>query len=178
MPKHFPQRVLACCILAALAGCHSSPSTDTTEVEERDPGVPAPPEGVKVVVGQDKQVRVLSPTVEFDTGIMNISGYVRRRPGTRGVLTGRIDIDVLDADGASLDWIPALLVPGSIPTEGKGESGYVIHYGWIPPTGSTIKVRFVDTKTALLEDTGDYDTVGGSYGSHNGGGAGGTHRMR
>jgi uncharacterized membrane protein YgcG len=168
MPKHFYRKVVACCMIAALYGCRSS---DTTE--DRDPSVPPPPEGVQVQVLQDKQVRLLTPEVKFDDGVMTVIGYVRRRPGVRTVLSGRIDIDVLDTEGNVLDWIPALLYPNPVPTEGRGEAGYVIHYGWIPPAGSIVKVRFVDSKTAIIEDTSDSETIGGSYGSHSGGGRSG-----
>jgi hypothetical protein len=172
MPKHFNRKVVACCLMALVYGCRSS---DTGE--EQDPSVPPPPEGVTVQVLQDKQVRLLTPEVKFDDGVMTVTGYVRRRPGVRSIISGRIDIDVLDTDGNTLDWIPALLYPNPVPTEGRGESGYIIHYGWIPPAGSVVRVRFADSKTAIIEDTTHSETVGGSYGSHSGsrpsGGAGG-----
>jgi len=163
MPKHFYRKVLACCMVAALYGCRSS---DTTE--DRDPSVPPPPEGVQVQVIQDKLVRLLTPEIKIDDGVLNVTGYVRRRPGVRSVLTGRIDIEVVDAQGTLLDWIPAVLYPNPIPTEGRGESGYVIHYGWVPPAGSIVKVHFVDSKTAIIEDSSDSEAIGGSYGSHSG----------
>jgi hypothetical protein len=170
MMKQFYRRASACCLALLLTACSS-----TNNDPDRDPSVPPPPEGVKVEIIQDKQIHVLAPIVEFDSGVMNITGYVRRKPGVRGVITGRVDIQVVDPDGTELDWIPALVVPSSIPTEGRGEAGYVIHYGWIPPAGSIIKVSFVDSKTAALEDSADGDTVGGTYGSHTGGGGSAGH---
>jgi hypothetical protein len=187
MMKQLYRRASACCLAILLTACSSSSNNDP----DRDPSVPPPPEGVKVQVIQDnKQVHVLTPTVDFSSGVMTITGFARRKPGVREVITGRIDIDVVDAEGADIDWIPAALVPASTPAEGKaeagyiirygsipaeGEAGYTIHYGWIPPAGSVIKIRFVDSKTASLEDSADGDTVGGTYGTHTGGGGGGGH---
>lgn len=174
MRKHFITHAVAFSLLAALTACRSDNNDP-----DRDPSVPPPPEGIKVQMIQDKQVRLLTPAVDFGGGVMNITGLVRRRPGVHGVIAGRVDIDVVDSDNNNLDWIPALLYPSPMPSEGKGESGYTIHYGWIPPVGSIIRVRFVDTQTAAKEDLGDADAAGGTYGSRSGALPGGhsAHRV-
>jgi hypothetical protein len=108
------------------------------------------------------RVEVPPPDVSVDSGVMTIAGTVQSRPGASGDLSGRVDISVLASNGNELQWLPALLTPDPIPAGGK--SRYVIHYGWVPPSGSTIRVQWVDSATAKKEDAEGSDYASGGYG--------------
>jgi hypothetical protein len=141
---------------------------------------PATSSGLRVEGVSNDFVEVARPTVEIDDDVMTIRGNVHRRGGGPQAISGRVDIDILGSDGQQLAWLPAVLAPNPLPSDGTGEAGYIIHYGWIPPAGSTVRVHFVDTKTAAVEDADDieYSTGGGHGGGavHAGGhGGGGGH---
>jgi hypothetical protein len=97
-------------------------------------------------------VELSHPTVWIEGDSISISGSVKRRPGVTGTIDGRVDITILGPGGGSLVWVPALLTPNPIPYEGLGESQYIVHYGYIPPAGSTVVAHFVDADTAKEED--------------------------
>ena len=161
-------RLFICGALVVLGGCdsQSSPPSDA----------PPPPETVRVEAVSDKQVEVTPPTVTIADGVMDVSGYVRRLATARREIRGRVDIDVTDPDGEVLAWIPALLTPEKLPAQAGGEAGYVVHYGWVPPAGSIVKVRFVDKATAVIEDSegAEYEgATGGHAATPHGGGRNG-----
>jgi hypothetical protein len=167
MAKNFPHlaTVTLGCLLAA--GCHGSGSKDTLD----EPATSA--SGLHAEGQSSDLVDVGRPLVEVSDGVLNVSGHVRRKAGTTATIAGRVNIDVIGPDGAMLVWLPAVLAPNPLPTEGGGEAGYEIHYGWVPPAGSTVRVHFVDAKTAALEDADETEYSGG--GAHGGAAGGGTH---
>lgn len=108
------------------------------------------------------QVQVPAPNVQIDHGVMTVTGNVQRKPGVTAPISGRVDITVTDNDGNSLLFLPALLTPDPIPTEGRGESQYTTHYGWVPPAGSIVRAHFVDAETAQREDVNGIEYEGTS----------------
>jgi hypothetical protein len=150
--------VQVCLIVPLLAaGCQDSTAPAGKEG--------AAPSGMRVEGVSTDKLEVPPPNVSIDgDGVMTVQGNVRRRAGVTETISGRVDIDVIGPDGKPLEWIPALLTPDPMPTEGKGESGYIIHYGWIPPSGSTVRVHWVDSKTAAREDADETEYSSGGYG--------------
>ena len=155
--------------LGLVAGCHESRPAGS--IDE-----PAATSGLKAEGVSTDFVEVGRPRVEIDDGVLNVSGHVRRKLlAASSKIEGRVDVDIIGPDGAMLTWLPAVLAPNPLPTEGSGEAGYELHYGWLPPAGSTVRVHFVDQKTAALEDAGDTEyTSGSAHGGHAGGGGGHT----
>jgi len=133
--------------LALLSGCASTQPT---------PGkLEGLPKDVRVVVEPSSQVDLQPPGVLVSDGVMYIQGTARRKAGVTADISGRMSIDFVDRDGKEIDQLDAMLAPDPMPSEGKGESGYGVNYGWIPPEGTTIHFTFLDAKAAALDDLGD-----------------------
>jgi uncharacterized membrane protein YgcG len=163
-----PFRTASPVILAALvlAGCH------------------APRSDMNVAAVADSSVVVDPPLVKIDhsDGIATtvISGTVHRQPNVGGVLTGRIDIDFVDPDGERIDTIKCDFVPSKVPVDPNTAAAYMTRDGELFPTGTTVRVRYVDSTSALREDVDGMDYTGGPWSgkgggahSHGGGGHGG-----
>lgn len=124
------------------------------------------------------QLDVPAPTVRIDHGVMTVTGNVQRRAGVTDPISGRVDIMVTGPDGNQLLFLPALLTPDPVPTTGRGESQYTVHYGWVPPAGSIVRAHFVDAETAQREDvngvqyegTSGLRSTAGAPGNSTGGG--------
>jgi hypothetical protein len=116
-------------------------------------------------------VQVGHPKVQIDDDVMTITGNVRRAAGRSEDVSGRVDIEVLGSKGEQLAWLTAVVSPNPLPTDGS-DAGYEIHYGWTPPGGATVRVHFVDTKTAMQEDAGGGGHYTGATGGSHGGGGG------
>ncbi len=131
-------------VALALGGCAGS-----SEVPNGQP----PPQGLAVQAQDTDSLEVQLPNVVFAGGVMTVRGRVHRKAAAIGEISGRMDIDLIGPDGKLSQTLTALLTPDPVPSEANGESGYVVYYGWIPPSGSTVKARFVDWTTAKTEDT-------------------------
>jgi len=163
---HQPKTKFAAITLVAalMGGCASSESNSGS-----------PPEGVSAAATDSDLLDFGAPQVLVEKGVMTVEGTVTRKPGDHDVIAGRIDIDVYAANGENLAWLTALLTPDPVPDDQKSESTYVVRYGFVPPPGSTVQVRFVDKATATQEDVDDREYAGGGYGGKVGGGGGGGH---
>jgi hypothetical protein len=109
-------------------------------------------------------VHLDQPSVTIDDGNVVISGAVRRKPGIRWLLVGRVDIEFVASNGYVLDELPALITPGTVSMDPNVPSLYSTSYGYIPPAGSSVRVHYVDSDTAAREDIEGYDfgSVGGA----------------
>jgi hypothetical protein len=126
----------------------------------------------------DPRVTLDPAVVVLERGSLNISGNVHRKPTWIGDLSGRVDVAFIGPDGQLLDGLPILVVPRQITTDKT--ASYHSSYGYIPPRGSTLRIRFVDAATMAQEDLGGgvfdagVDAGGGAMGPT--GGTGGNGR--
>jgi hypothetical protein len=125
-----------------------------------------PPEGISVEATDNDLMDFSAPQVKISGGVMTISGTVTRKPGVHDAINGRVDIDVIAANGEELAWLPALLTPTPVPDDEKGESTYIVNYGMVPPAGTTVQVHFVDQATATQEDINNSELGGYGGGGH------------
>lgn len=151
---------LSMAVAAAMTGCRSAPSD-------------AP-----VAVVADYAVVVDTPVVRIDHGVTSITGTLHRQPGNTDEITGRLDIEFIASDGDVLDGLPCRFVPRKLPTDPGATASYSINYGWVPPAGTTVRVKFVDSATAEREDAengGPGSANSAASGATGGHGTGGAH---
>jgi hypothetical protein len=141
------------------AGCHHTPKP--AEHFEAN-GI----QGSVAVVPNDL-VELDLPVVKVEKGTTYISGVVHRKTTGSEAIQGRVDIEFLGPGGEYLDGLPALLTPRAVPADANTPATYSTSYGYVPPTGSTVRVHFIDRDTQIQED------LEGNDFSYSGGGAGG-----
>jgi hypothetical protein len=152
-------KIAGIAVLAAMlgAGCSSSGSKNSP-----------PPEGLLADSTDNDLLDIGPPQMRIEKGVLIITGTVTRKPGVHDVIAGRIDVDIFASNGDELAWLPCLLTPDPVPDDQTSQSTYEVHYGLVPPGGSTVQVHFVDKATAVQEDVDDRE-----YGYGGGGGGGG-----
>ena len=146
--------------LAGGSGCHHEDSISS--------GGAQPTGNIKCTAVSSAQVAVAPPVVDIRQGIMRISGTVHRQPGVTGPLDGRVDIDLIGPDGLVLDKsLHCHLLPGTVPVDPNQSAAYSpTPFGFVPPAGSTLRARYVDRQTAILENLQDGDLDYNGNGGH------------
>ena len=135
-------------LLAVVGGCSHAAVVSGPE----EPNGPLKCQSVS-----SKDVAVSPPTVVVQNGVMTISGTVHRQVGATGPLDGRVDIDLIGADGLPLDKsLHASLIPNTVPENPSVPARYSpTPFGYVPPAGSVVRARYVDRQTAILENLKD-----------------------
>ena len=153
-------RPLAAVVLAAgVVGC-----------QQNDPAANQPSDRYHCVAVSSPQVAVSPPVANVQHGILTISGTAHRQPGATGPLDGRVDVDLIGPDGMMLDKsLHCHLQPNTIPADPGQVAAYApTPFGYVPPTGSTLRARYVTAKDAVLEDLKDGDLDYNGNGGHSG----------
>ncbi len=89
------------------------------------------------------QLNLPAATIRLDDNSLLINGNVYRKPAQTKAISGHLDIQIIAPDGRFLAHLTTLITPDPVPTEGRGESGYHIRFGLIPPPGSTLRIEFI-----------------------------------
>jgi hypothetical protein len=153
-------RTLLVVLALTVIGCESHSITETDMVADKQ---------LTVAAQTSKQVILSTPKVIRSGDVVTITGVVERRGNDNSVLTGHVDVTILDQQGETIVIVPAALNPRKVPTSGQRRSQYEIRLGVVPPEGSSIRVAFNDEKQPLGMGWG---RGGGDFG----GGGGGSRR--
>lgn len=142
-------RAAVCSLVALLllAGCSSKPVSLSAGTE------------LKVLPQDSKLVELPPPAISKQDGVLVITGIVKRKAGFDGPIPGHLDVEFLNSKGQEVNMLRLNWVPRQLPTSGSRESSYDVHYAWIPPAGSSIKICYHEGW-----DTGTGGGVGGGSG--------------
>jgi hypothetical protein len=104
---------------------------------------------VKAQAGDSTLVDLSLPKVVRMDDQLVISGTVTRKPGIdQSIPNGYLLIEFLTSAGDEIDEIWAAWTPSEIPTGGSRQSTYEVHYLWLPPPNTTVRVVYGPTEEA------------------------------
>ncbi len=154
-----PFAILA--LAAGIVGCH----------HDDEPAKATPSTTYNLTSVSSNQVVVSPPVATISEGRnLVISGTIHRQPGVAGELDGRVDVDLIGPDGMVLDKsLHCHLLPNAVPMDPSKSATYApTPFGYVPPVGSTLRARYVDRQTEILEDLKDGDLDYNGNGGHSG----------
>ncbi len=157
-PLAIPLATIA--LTAGAVGCHHNDDPHKQKIEQ-----------TYLLKSQNTaQVVVGPPVAEVDDGVLRVSGTVHRQPGAAGVLDGRVDVDLIGPDGMMLDKsLHCNLQPSAVPMDASQAATYApTPFGYVPPAGSTLRARYVDRATEILENLREGDLNYNGNGGHTG----------
>ena len=149
-------------LVAVAVGCHEGDSAGSQPSQPQSTGK------LKLEAAPSTEVVVSPPVADIKDGVLRVSGTIHRQPGVPGILDGRVDVDLIGPDGMRLDRsLHCPLAPPTVPMDPSVSATYApTPFGYVPPDGSTLRARYVDRQTSVLEDLKDGDLDYNGNGGH------------